>query len=161
MILNKLLEVGIFSSTDLDTRNQTPHVELKRHKDDIEGQSLYNRLNNHIYSISINSFNFRDNYLDLDMGYGKHFTLIYKSNLIIHRELILSILDLYLPLCSYKDEENKDDEKSSLCTVCYDKPKDCLIKPCKHFCVCMVCADKLLLCPVCRSSIQTKEKIYD
>jgi len=34
----------------------------------------------------------------------------------------------------------KDDEQQKECLICLDAPKDTLIMPCGHFCICKVCA---------------------
>ena len=39
----------------------------------------------------------------------------------------------------------------SLCIVCMDATKSVLLEPCRHFCLCMDCAQGVEACPVCRS----------
>jgi hypothetical protein len=56
------------------------------------------------------------------------------------------------------DEEN-------MCVVCMDAPKDYLIVPCGHQCVCASCAEQLTktrtpTCPVCREPIQQTVKVF-
>ncbi|KAF3818926.1 hypothetical protein GH733_012343 [Mirounga leonina] len=50
------------------------------------------------------------------------------------------------------DEENSDN--SSECVVCLSDPRDTLILPCRHLCLCNSCADTLRYqasnCPICR-----------
>jgi hypothetical protein len=52
------------------------------------------------------------------------------------------------------------DAEETLCVVCFDAPKDHIIVPCGHQCVCARCAELLTktrtpTCPVCREPIQT------
>ena len=39
-----------------------------------------------------------------------------------------------------------------LCQICLDTPRDCILEPCMHFCLCVGCVSKLLetKCPICR-----------
>ncbi|CAG9326302.1 MUL1 [Blepharisma stoltei] len=46
------------------------------------------------------------------------------------------------------------------CVICLENPRDTLIEPCKHLCVCRVCCDSLNQCPVCRAGIQNTIRIY-
>jgi hypothetical protein len=51
------------------------------------------------------------------------------------------------------------------CVVCMDAPKDHILVPCGHQCVCEACAEKLMkarsaLCPFCRTPISTTVKVF-
>jgi hypothetical protein len=51
------------------------------------------------------------------------------------------------------------------CVVCLDAPKDHLIVPCGHQCVCAGCAEQLTktrtpTCPVCREPIRETVKVF-
>jgi hypothetical protein len=51
------------------------------------------------------------------------------------------------------------------CVVCFDAPKDHLVLPCKHLCVCEACAEQLTkmrtpTCPVCRGPIRETMKVF-
>ena len=49
-----------------------------------------------------------------------------------------------------------------LCQICLDLPRDCLLEPCMHFCVCVRCV-KLLIepkCPVCRRTIEFYQNVF-
>lgn len=52
----------------------------------------------------------------------------------------------------------------STCVVCQERPRDHLIAPCHHFCVCKPCADKLRSthpsCPMCRGPVASVTRIY-
>ena len=56
------------------------------------------------------------------------------------------------------DEEN-------MCVLCFDAPKDHIILPCYHVCVCEACANLLTqmdkpTCPICRAAIQQTNKVF-
>jgi len=55
-----------------------------------------------------------------------------------------------------------DVEAGMECIVCFERAKDTLLVPCNHICCCSQCAEKLQpnICPVCRSAIQSKVKIF-
>ncbi|KAG5510646.1 hypothetical protein JKF63_06944 [Porcisia hertigi] len=48
----------------------------------------------------------------------------------------------------------------NLCLVCYER-KDTVLVPCGHFCVCMSCAANLIECPLCRSKIMVRQRVYE
>ena len=53
------------------------------------------------------------------------------------------------------DDDNPDAE----CLICLSEPKDTLIMPCCHFCVCEACGKELVkakqTCPICRGNISS------
>ena len=52
---------------------------------------------------------------------------------------------------------NSDTNELSECVVCFTYPKNNVLLPCKHFCVCGVCAESIRIhnnqCPICRQKI--------
>ena len=57
------------------------------------------------------------------------------------------------------------DAEETMCVVCFDAPKDHLIVPCGHQCVCAGCAEQLIntrtpTCPVCRAPIRETVKVF-
>ena len=46
---------------------------------------------------------------------------------------------------------NEEDEDQEECVICLCDPKDTILMPCRHLCVCSSCFARLELCPVCRS----------
>jgi hypothetical protein len=57
------------------------------------------------------------------------------------------------------------DAEEMQCVVCFDAPKDHLIVPCGHQCVCAGCAEQLTntrtpTCPVCRGPIRETVKVF-
>lgn len=61
------------------------------------------------------------------------------------------------------DQKVKDGDDDSACVICLENKKICVIRPCKHLCLCATCssAEKALeQCPVCRVSITCIERLY-
>ena len=57
------------------------------------------------------------------------------------------------------------DAEETMCVLCLDAPKDHIITPCGHQCVCGVCAEKLKrvkrpTCPICREPIAATFKVF-
>ena len=57
------------------------------------------------------------------------------------------------------------DAEETMCVVCFDAPKDHIIVPCGHVCVCEACAEQLTktrtpMCPVCRGPIIQTMKVF-
>jgi hypothetical protein len=57
------------------------------------------------------------------------------------------------------------DAEETLCVVCMDAPKDHIIVPCGHMCVCGACAEQLTktrtpTCPVCRRVIRETMEVF-
>lgn len=52
-------------------------------------------------------------------------------------------------------EPEDDEEGGGECVICMSEPRDTLILPCRHLCLCQLCADSLRYqannCPICRS----------
>jgi hypothetical protein len=60
---------------------------------------------------------------------------------------------------------SQPDAEETMCVVCFDAPKDHLVLPCKHLCVCEACAEQLTktrtpMCPVCRGPIRETMKVF-
>jgi hypothetical protein len=57
------------------------------------------------------------------------------------------------------------DAEETMCVLCFDAPKDHIILPCFHVCVCEACATLLTQmdkpsCPICRTAIQQTNKVF-
>jgi hypothetical protein len=57
------------------------------------------------------------------------------------------------------------DAEETMCVVCFDAPKEYIIVPCGHLCVCEACAERLTktrtpMCPVCRGPIRETMKVF-
>ncbi|TNJ26396.1 Ankyrin repeat protein 2 [Giardia muris] len=48
------------------------------------------------------------------------------------------------------------------CVICLTNPKDTLLQPCKHLCVCSNCAERIMnqTCPLCRTPVESTVKAY-
>jgi hypothetical protein len=56
-------------------------------------------------------------------------------------------------------------EEEALCVVCMDAPKQHVMVPCMHMCVCEACAQRLLdaqtpHCPVCRTPVRETARVF-
>lgn len=62
--------------------------------------------------------------------------------------------------------KKKDDQGSKKCVLCKNGPKECVIIPCMHVCICEKCKDKLNIggpgdgCPICGGDIKSVETVY-
>ena len=51
--------------------------------------------------------------------------------------------------------------EETLCVVCMDAPKNRVVLPCMHMCVCEACAQLLRdRCPVCRGPIERIAQLF-
>ncbi|CAL8321906.1 unnamed protein product [Lota lota] len=55
---------------------------------------------------------------------------------------------------------NSMDPGSSECVVCMERGSQVIFLPCGHVCCCLVCNDALLNCPLCRSNISQRVRLY-
>ena len=48
------------------------------------------------------------------------------------------------------------------CPICLTNPRNILLKPCKHLCLCNVCYKELSSrkCPICRKNIESYVEIF-
>lgn len=53
-----------------------------------------------------------------------------------------------------------DFSDSNICCICLMNPRNRLLLPCSHMCVCEDCAHRIEQCPICRSEIFDVYKIY-
>jgi len=59
-----------------------------------------------------------------------------------------------------KAKEHLEEEK--LCVICRENPKEVLIMPCRHLCVCKECGNRVELtrCPLCREVIAERISVF-
>ena len=55
---------------------------------------------------------------------------------------------------------SQEDDDSKLCVICFENAKNCLLKPCRHIATCMECSQLVHECPICRSQITKKSKVF-
>ena len=60
------------------------------------------------------------------------------------------------------NDDKKEINDDHLCVVCLEEEKTIVYLPCFHMCTCKKCGmkDSLTKCPICRSSIDCKEKVF-
>ena len=92
-------------------------------------------------------------------------------------KLILTLMSafLFVVICCTWDTANKAREESAqlreqldssgtMCTVCLDNPRQVLLQPCGHVCMCKDCADRVRgadnQCPICRKHIEKMQPAY-
>jgi len=68
-------------------------------------------------------------------------------------------------LAAHMQELKQDQQGGQLdCTVCMDRPRDTLLVPCHHMCLCASCANILQnqggACPICRQTITQVLKVF-
>ncbi len=62
--------------------------------------------------------------------------------------------------------EKEAEREARLCIICLDAPKDTILQPCSHLCVCGGCAAALKaradggLCPVCRAAVASHAHVF-
>ncbi|XP_019708247.1 uncharacterized protein [Elaeis guineensis] len=56
--------------------------------------------------------------------------------------------------------ENEELRLRRVCKVCRDKDACVLLLPCRHLCLCMVCAPKIATCPICHSMKNASLQIF-
>jgi len=56
-------------------------------------------------------------------------------------------------------EQSEDAENTKECVICMSAPKDTTVLPCRHMCMCSVCAKVLRYqtnkCPICRCAVES------
>ncbi len=144
-LCSKLLELKIIKDEDMDTRNQIPHIETDT-PIEFENKKI---------NISISSFIIGRNLVQIDVGRGKHITLIYKTNIGNQKEILIDIFNSFL------QQYSKSEETSSQCSICMDSNKDVVLEPCNHFSICNNCAKRISHCPICRVKIENIKIIFN
>lgn len=51
-------------------------------------------------------------------------------------------------------------ELQNKCVVCMEAARSICFTPCRHFCTCKECADKVTKCPLCRADIASYSRLY-
>ena len=47
------------------------------------------------------------------------------------------------------------------CVVCMNHPKEVVLIPCAHRCMCASCANRVDRCPICRQVIDQRLQVFD
>eukprot|EP00756_Hemistasia_phaeocysticola_P048873 Hpha_TRINITY_DN23286_c0_g1::TRINITY_DN23286_c0_g1_i1::g.30289::m.30289 len=56
--------------------------------------------------------------------------------------------------------EDKEKDSSMECCVCLGAPKDTLLLPCRHLCLCSGCAEQCSFCPLCRTNVTQRMQVF-
>ena len=61
----------------------------------------------------------------------------------------------------YDENTKAGDDEALICVICLERRRKCVIRPCKHFSLCIACSsDSLKECPSCRKPIEAIERLY-
>ena len=80
----------------------------------------------------------------------------------INKKLHLDIENINKDINIFKKKSNEKLLDYYICKVCLDKPINCILEPCMHFCICETCIENLPTkqCPMCRKKCNFYNKIY-
>lgn len=54
-----------------------------------------------------------------------------------------------------------DHDPDTACVICLERKRKCVIRPCKHYSLCIKCStQELTQCPVCREKIECIERLF-
>jgi len=59
-----------------------------------------------------------------------------------------------------KNVEEKHKDEKPKCSVCMENEISQILYPCKHICLCELCGSILNECPLCRTKIESRDKVY-
>nr|ANS70965.1 inhibitor of apoptosis 2 [Lymantria dispar multiple nucleopolyhedrovirus] len=65
----------------------------------------------------------------------------------------------FVPPCRV-DPAAADDDDDASCKICFDRNRNVCFLPCRHLCVCSVCARKCSVCCICRQAIAHKIEVF-
>lgn len=78
---------------------------------------------------------------------------------------VVTVTDAHVQ--AFLDDQAKETEANqakrprlSNCSVCLVKPSDHVLLPCGHVCLCRKCMQNIHTCPLCKSEVQSKHKIF-
>ena len=57
------------------------------------------------------------------------------------------------------DCDNKDNDEDS-CKICFETDRDCVLQPCNHLAICFQCSGIIIMCPICKTVIENRIKIF-
>ncbi|KAK5576169.1 hypothetical protein RB653_007310 [Dictyostelium firmibasis] len=117
------------------------------------------------YRLINEPFQFSKDKLDLDLADSKFKTFVYGGFVIaLSTSIILyygvPMLRDYLYHLKIKKTSTTYEESKRSCSICYEGVRDVVFLPCSHVVTCFGCSSMVGTCPVCRTMIQTKKKIF-
>ena len=57
--------------------------------------------------------------------------------------------------------EGSNDDAARECVVCLAAPRDHVLVPCGHNCVCDECCRAITSCPICRATVERAVKLFE
>lgn len=57
-------------------------------------------------------------------------------------------------------KENESLKEKQLCKICMEEDVEVIFYPCRHLVCCASCGTGIRECPICRSPIQSVDKVY-
>ena len=167
--IDNLLELGVIKTSDVDARNRTPHIQLINKSNRKSQEMLYRVVDQMMISFSGKDIRIKDKYVELDIGSGRHLTLVWKQTpfrgdhmTIVQGLLIQLVSDLFInapPAPVVAPTAATDDRL--LCKICMSAPITQVVKECGHACVCDACSRQVTeTCPICRGPIARYERFY-
>lgn len=88
-----------------------------------------------------------------------HFEL--KDNLENYLELhVKSRADCLYAQSVFKEERKETVSENNLCKICLMYESDVMFVPCHHLASCVLCANQISICCICRAPIQLKIKVF-
>lgn len=62
----------------------------------------------------------------------------------------------------HDEEAHIDADTSTVCVICMERKRKCLMRPCRHFSLCISCvtSQKHEKCPVCRAAVTGIERVF-
>lgn len=58
------------------------------------------------------------------------------------------------------DEATDSGGDNKLCSICWEREKNCVILECGHMCSCVECTKPLKECPICRQNITRAVRVF-
>ena len=52
------------------------------------------------------------------------------------------------------------EDRSKTCAICFINPKNVVVLPCRHFCICPTCVTSINKCPICRTGMTGSMQIF-
>lgn len=103
------------------------------------------------------------------MYYREQILLLKRINIKLRANELKIIRTMRAYMESIREIIGKDKAKSDrpqladyLCQICLDKPRDCILEPCMHFCVCRGCVVNITdrKCPICRREVDYYQNVF-
>jgi hypothetical protein len=182
-LIIEFLKADILTIVDINERNVTAHVNING--DD----KLYNELDGKDIMVSTNSFKIQKNFIEITLGSGTHYTIVYKQDILNNygqiKQIIKKVLDKYDESSNDESTDKSTDQstdkstdqstdqstdksnkfidlmETTKCKCCFENDRDILFEPCKHIFSCVTCSSMMHNCPVCRTKIVRKTKIFN